>query len=718
MLAVLPCETENWVECKGLFTLLSEQKTLEGLTALVQAHAGKQGLLAYSLGCLEGLCAFLKHHCNEDERTTFFARTFPCIVRTAARLEERAPSTGIPFITQQEAASIVLRRSLIASLLANALLCTFSSGHLVDAGIVPFNFDKFLAVFVSNPQLARQQAAKLKCVLSYFDRLFELGGSLAGIVTLRRQVIAYEDVPSLPAWTLCEQPLCPVLVDRTHDIVDAPFDTLQVDFSSSNMGGGLLESGCLQEEVRLCVSPELLVSVMVMDHMEANEAVIITGTERFSECHGSGESLEYVGPYRDLAMRDTSGTPLTSIVAIDATPFTWNPDQQYNDHHVLRELNKAYAGFVCQQLARDSADAECSTIPTLGAKPGPLVPPDTTPQGEDAWGDNPLGGSECGIALPQRAGGVTMDPTVQLPTTVVVDGLGPAECGGAVCASDDLTVGTGTTGGYSGGSVARSAPPTWGGPSAGTQQSEPSGYKAPSKGSADVRSLAGTGTELMNPLLLGAQGLRTSYAWSVASTFDEASRPVSPSELSKIAFSLVSSVEEYAAVLAESIVSEAISSLVGSCVVTSMLEEKNHLEARADEATPTSPSKIDAFLETLGSAEPVPSQSDRISTYSMRWQGVALRPVATGNWGCGAAWGGDAQLKALIQWMAVSASGRPAMMYFTDQDQDLEQFPGIVSKLLVKKWTVGQLCQFILDYTSGYQQGKRDSTVFTWLADQ
>ena len=132
----------------------------------------------------------------------------------------------------------------------------------------------------SNPQLARQQAAKLKCVLSYFDRLFELGGSLAGIVTLRRQVrwdplmggstscfklplchlvfcvfnvlsfsapnqrttkvIAYEDVPSLPAWTLCEQPLCPVLVDRTHDIVDAPFDTLQVSCGVAyGVGGGV-----------------------------------------------------------------------------------------------------------------------------------------------------------------------------------------------------------------------------------------------------------------------------------------------------------------------------------------------------------------------------------------------------------------------------------------------------------------------------------------------
>ena len=102
MLVVLPCETQNWIECKDLFTLLSEQATLEGLTALVRVHAGKQGPLGYSLGCLEGLCAFLKHHCNDDERTSFFARTLPCIVRTAARLEERAPSTGIPFITQQE----------------------------------------------------------------------------------------------------------------------------------------------------------------------------------------------------------------------------------------------------------------------------------------------------------------------------------------------------------------------------------------------------------------------------------------------------------------------------------------------------------------------------------------------------------------------------------------------------------------------------------------
>lgn len=66
------------------------------------------------------------------------------------------------------------------------------------------------------------------------------------------------------------------------------------------MGGGLLESGCLQEEVRLCVSPELLVSVMVMDHMEANEAVIIT----VSLCAVGGGYVCYVAPVNvcDLCM--------------------------------------------------------------------------------------------------------------------------------------------------------------------------------------------------------------------------------------------------------------------------------------------------------------------------------------------------------------------------------------------------------------------------------
>ena len=53
--------------------------------------------------------------------------------------------------------------------------------------------------------------------------------------------------------------------------------------------------------------------------------------------------------------RDVFGNVLTSIVAIDAVPFlkSLSPEQQYTDHYLLRELNKAFSGFLCQQNRGD-----------------------------------------------------------------------------------------------------------------------------------------------------------------------------------------------------------------------------------------------------------------------------------------------------------------------------------------------------------------------------
>ena len=41
-----------------------------------------------------------------------------------------------------------------------------------------------------------------------------------------------------------------------------------------------------------------------------------------------------------------------------------------------------------------------------------------------------------------------------------------------------------------------------------------------------------------------------------------------------------------------------------------------------------------------------------------------MRPILTGNWGCGSQ-AGDAQLKSMIQWMAASRSGAPCLIYYT-----------------------------------------------------
>lgn len=62
----------------------------------------------------------------------------------------------------------------------------------------------------------------------------------------------------------------------------------------------------------------------------------------------------------------------------------------------------------------------------------------------------------------------------------------------------------------------------------------------------------------LNPALLSTPSSRMSYAWSVASTRDEDSRPVSPTDLDRIALGLTSSLEEYANLLAELVVRECV----------------------------------------------------------------------------------------------------------------------------------------------------------------
>ena len=49
-----------------------------------------------------------------------------------------------------------------------------------------------------------------------------------------------------------------------------------------------------------------------------------------------------------------------------------------------------------------------------------------------------------------------------------------------------------------------------------------------------------------------------------------------------------------------------------------------------------------------------------------------VRPVATGNWGCGV-FRGDPELKAVIQWVAASAAGCPVVVYHTFGDKRISQ---------------------------------------------
>ena len=71
------------------------------------------------------------------------------------------------------------------------------------------------------------------------------------------------------------------------------------------------------------------------------------------------------------------------------------------------------------------------------------------------------------------------------------------------------------------------------------------------------------------------------------------------------------------------------------------------------------------------------------------------KPFATGNWGCGC-FGGDLQLKALLQWMAASRAGR-AMIYYPFGDSRAAGLEEVSARLLAAKTTVGQLGKLLFN---------------------
>jgi poly(ADP-ribose) glycohydrolase len=123
---------------------------------------------------------------------------------------------------------------------------------------------------------------------------------------------------------------------------------LQIDFANKYLGGGVLTYGCVQEEIRFCVSPELFPSMILCECMNDEEAVIIYGAEQYSKYDGYGSTFQFKGNNRDNAEinKDLQRLDVT-VVAIDARNYaeTLSKKVQFKTVEILRELNKALVGF-------------------------------------------------------------------------------------------------------------------------------------------------------------------------------------------------------------------------------------------------------------------------------------------------------------------------------------------------------------------------------------
>ena len=90
--------------------------------------------------------------------------------------------------------------------------------------------------------------------------------------------------------------------------------------------------------------------------------------------------------------------------------------------------------------------------------------------------------------------------------------------------------------------------------------------------------------------------------------------------------------------------------------------------------------------------------------------------MATGNWGCGA-FGGDPQLKSLLQLMAASENDRD-VLYFTFGDEELrDEIYGMYQLLCNANITVGKLYEILVCYARDVNviDQKSNQTLFEYI---
>ncbi|CAF3767930.1 unnamed protein product [Rotaria sordida] len=233
--------------------------------------------------------------------------------------------------------SITMSQQQVASLLACAFFCLFPyrSYQIRKKEYENYQDPNFETLYQKGPP---QKIEKLKCILHYFRRVTQKMPN--GVITIQRFALSKH---RFPQWSDLQTGLCDLHLTTGKKIEDIN-GALQVDFANKYIGGGVLGGGCVQEEIRFTICPEMLVSLLLCEKMEINECIFLIGCERYSSYRGYAKSFQFDEDYEDNTPRDNWDRRWCHVVAMDAIYFR-NPSDQYQMKAVDRELLKAYTSF-------------------------------------------------------------------------------------------------------------------------------------------------------------------------------------------------------------------------------------------------------------------------------------------------------------------------------------------------------------------------------------
>jgi len=331
----LPCDDrEHWASVAALAS--SPIDSFEELHRRMSSYCRLRGL--------GGLARALK----EVGHRKFWQSTLPNIVKQAIQLPtlhaEHAARAGPLWVMQaQSTARQEVPRDLGTSLLANMFLCTFDKPFQALACDVDMPHPSFARLLANDG--ASCEVAKLCMFINFFERVGR--SPPRGRIIINRVVGTAMDADS---WFRSTQPLLPLEVapERVGFETAAGVGLAHADFANKYIGGGVLCGGCVQEEIRFSICPELCLSMLFSPRMEPQEAIQIIGAEQFSHYTGYMFKLRFGGDFVDESARWPDGTVQSAVLAMDALDLRGldtSLSGQMSTESMLRELNKSAAAF-------------------------------------------------------------------------------------------------------------------------------------------------------------------------------------------------------------------------------------------------------------------------------------------------------------------------------------------------------------------------------------
>ncbi|CAD8066393.1 unnamed protein product [Paramecium sonneborni] len=220
---------------------------------------------------------------------------------------------------------VELKRQQVAILIANMFLCVM---HLQpDFKILPQVFIMGILFDRQNEDSIQNnnKIQKIRCLFYYFLHVFspDFKGQEKIVFTRKKANL-----------TISNSPLCDFIYCEYGQMENVQ-DCYIVDFANKKIGGGVLNLGCVQEEILFLCHPEALASLLITTEIKADESIIIEGVNRLIMYEGYSNKFECKGTVKQIRS--------VSLICIDAGDYTGNYHQQYKDYR--RELIKSYSGF-------------------------------------------------------------------------------------------------------------------------------------------------------------------------------------------------------------------------------------------------------------------------------------------------------------------------------------------------------------------------------------